>query len=581
MKKLNSVFVMLLFVIGMVANVASIEKTDFDSGTVNIVFGENAAASDVVGGVDIAYALTAMQTEEPVVITGETKEVSFNANIDWTLDNSELDFLAEDEFMFDGKNYDFEEKIYLDGVEIGTSSMHDADFEDDPYMIVTSRNSVKYLYEIEDTFDLDKVDADEVLTLDILGKRFKIVEVSESSFSYLTGTEYYLKNGNKVISCGKTVTVESIGQSSIIVDVDGVKEIVGKDETDKVNGIKVMVNEIFYHNEANDCGVQITVGEEIEKEIDNNDKVENYEDWKWIVDFEENAVSTIGVRYNEILKSDDEALMEGESLSFPNEFAHLIFKEYSRPEYFEFEFTIESEYLIVDGNRESFNDEFNELWINITDGKIYDEEVNYIGMDVELSDTELTLISNGTTITIGDVEIANDLSNVLVDGDSKADVSQDVLSTYGIVVVSPEDNMPTELTLKVPEEQVEAEVNVNNVGANVFEVEEVTGVALSIEGTIDSQLIGTEDVLIVVGGPAINSVAKEYLGSEWNYIEGESVVELKRDGDKTILVIAGTTAADTTRACDLVANYFKGYNTHFSDGSSFKITSVDGSIVVE
>ena len=65
--------------------------------------------------------------------------------------------------------------------------------------------------------------------------------------------------------------------------------------------------------------------------------------------------------------------------------------------------------------------------------------------------------------------------------------------------------------------------------------------------------------VIVVGGPAINSVAETFIGTadefRATYSPGEAIIRLVENGNKVAMVVAGYNALDTRRAAKVVANY--------------------------
>ena len=65
--------------------------------------------------------------------------------------------------------------------------------------------------------------------------------------------------------------------------------------------------------------------------------------------------------------------------------------------------------------------------------------------------------------------------------------------------------------------------------------------------------------LVVIGGPCANSIAAQLLGYPKNclggFVRGKAIVRLFDMGGTSALLIAGATAADTRRACRLVASY--------------------------
>ena len=56
--------------------------------------------------------------------------------------------------------------------------------------------------------------------------------------------------GSSTASGGHSITVVSIGQSSVVFSVDGVKDIVSLNQDKIINGVRIFVTEIFYAEET-------------------------------------------------------------------------------------------------------------------------------------------------------------------------------------------------------------------------------------------------------------------------------------------------------------------------------------------
>ena len=74
--------------------------------------------------------------------------------------------------------------------------------------------------------------------------------------------------------------------------------------------------------------------------------------------------------------------------------------------------------------------------------------------------------------------------------------------------------------------------------------------------------------LLLLGGPAVNSLTAKFIGDIWTFKPGEAIIELKANGAHIAMVVAGTDAVDTRRACRVLRDYSK-YNLK---GTSVKVT---------
>ncbi|MCD6557838.1 MAG: S-layer protein, partial [Candidatus Aenigmarchaeota archaeon] len=97
--------------------------------------------------------------------------------------------------------------------------------------------------------------------------------------------------------------------------------------------------------------------------------------------------------------------------------------------------------------------------------------------------------------------------------------------------------------------------------------------------------------LILIGGPAVNTLVKDLLNNEWNvtdsqaawldhFSSGEAMIKLVEDafGDGSLaLIVAGTDAADTVEACHVLQQY-DNYADEFADKTEVKVTTEAGTV---
>ncbi|OYT56983.1 MAG: hypothetical protein B6U68_02465, partial [Candidatus Aenigmarchaeota archaeon ex4484_14] len=141
---------------------------------------------------------------------------------------------------------------------------------------------------------------------------------------------------------------------------------------------------------------------------------------------------------------------------------------------------------------------------------------------------------------------------------------------YGIIIEEPEDNMDKdEVVLKIPSDVVKVKVILSGTGTTTTKTE---GDTIQVAKHFDNPIavldtdVNSEDKagnLILIGGPAVNTLVKDLLNNEWNvtdsqaawldhFSSGEAMIKLVEDafGDGSLaLIVAGTDAADTVEAC--------------------------------
>ncbi|MEA3378585.1 MAG: hypothetical protein U9Q69_02995, partial [Nanoarchaeota archaeon] len=138
---------------------------------------------------------------------------------------------------------------------------------------------------------------------------------------------------------------------------------------------------------------------------------------------------------------------------------------------------------------------------------------------------------------------------------------EDLRTHYGVIIKDPDSNGDSDtVQLKIPSDQVFANVVLKGTATSVtssgtaYVPAEVTPKTMLSSEVSDP----TAYNLIIVGGPCANPLAETVFGiacADWSYAEGESLVKMVDNGEKVAMLVAGTTALDTRRACKAVGNY--------------------------
>ncbi len=565
--KLISLFVIVL--IGLMIPVQAIDVNDWKEGDIYLTVGAIAKSSDTVGGITIAGSLTPQA--ETIIVSGKNLETGLNEPITVCLDNSDLSFLEEYVSIHEDGKYKMEEQICLENIVVGTSIEYSNEFGDEAYMVVQSRGLIKYVLDMDKDLEYKDITDEEPLNIKFFGRNMKITSFDDNELTYLTGQEYYMKVGDKITSEEKTVTLVNVGLNSVVVKVENsLPETIQRGTTEMVNGLEIYVKDLFYRIQIEASSAGLVIGSNVEDTIENMDEVENYEDYRWIV-----SEGQIGVKHYEILRKVEDVIEAGDSIALPEDFAFITYVGLNDVEYTNLDFRIEIidtiTYLIIEGNF----DDHSEIYFDGTTAwnRDLDEEIT-LPLEIEYTDSFLELINE--SLWINDIEIIGNLDSVLVNSVNVGLRGEDVRSSYGIKAIEPEDGLSEdlenrELTISVPSEMIEARININNEKTTSTSV---GGEALNIRGILDSDLSSSFTRIISIGGPVVNTLTKKHVG-EWSYAPYESIVELFKDDEtnQLILVVAGTNAEDTTLAANLLSDYFKGKNSYFDDGTSFKITA--------
>ena len=104
-------------------------------------------------------------------------------------------------------------------------------------------------------------------------------------------------------------------------------------------------------------------------------------------------------------------------------------------------------------------EDYDRLYINASG--IYDDDLDYIGTEVEIDDTELNLELISGKLKIDNVKLWLALDQIKVGGDDISGFDETYVTSYGITIDNPEDSVEdNDFTIKVPEEELFAEITV-------------------------------------------------------------------------------------------------------------------------
>ena len=422
---------------------------------------------------DISLCPEIEEPEEPVVEI-ETKvsstedkdtasvEADYGQEIDVQITNTKLDILKDGTLDFNGEDYDYREIIYFAG-KIETSIVEE-DYELEPRLVL-GEGAVEYRYKFDDLIDLSEIEEDEELEISFLGKDIKIIEAWEDEITVRSGEEEFLKEGEAVVISGKVVTVKTVGETSIMVDVGGTEQIIGLEDSREVNGIHILVDNILY-KDYEDGYVELIIGTQSDKTVRDGDDfelfVEDDETFSWVI----NLPDYIGIVSQEEYKSVDEdedykPLGLGDTFSLPNNYVDIKFSSITDTPRTEITFKVKDNQLLVKGDDGDFvspTDEYDRVYIDSTG--IYDDDDVLIATDkIRLGDSD-TYLELGS-VRIGKLVIKLDMSDILYDGISYLSEDGRFLDYLGIIFSDPEDGVDEQsgFEVSIPEERPEATIS--------------------------------------------------------------------------------------------------------------------------
>jgi len=573
------------------------------------VYGDLSAGDDIAGAWDVLAGLSSGQTTKELITTGIQEEVELNSNLDvefGELNDKDLEVLKDGEIRFDGDSYDYHDELYTNLFKISTSINSDNEYGSDIALEV--QKGILYNYVFDDKIDLNDADDDMPVKINVLSKEISITDIkSDTSMEIQIGSRFFVNVGDSIENNDKTVTLLNVGLNAIVIDVDGVVETIKEYTTEYVNGLAITVNDIFYRDQLDQSSCELIIGKETIKTIRNGDNfLDEDEDGLlvWYLDDLNTDYPKIGVKINQVINDydDDFAVIGNGCLELDN-YLNICLDGLTESDYGTFyltyddtnvnkAFILESDYeeafkangeesdvLVFDKNGNEVNiyieDEHNDL---VQIGKANDTQDFNIDLKYKDSKRELDVKYNTTSgiygIKIDEIIIEmnnnwNNIDNIEAEGKLLNSRDYDVLLSNGDILRNPENGLDdNEVNLEIPADDQKAKVSIRTDSKVMSETNEViTEVAPPMVKASEVTNPGADN-LMVFGGPAVNSLTKQFLGETWTFKPGEAIIELKANSGKILMVIAGTDAVDTRRACRVLRDYSK----YDLKGTSVKVT---------
>jgi hypothetical protein len=507
-----------------------------------VVVGDTAAASDVVGAIDVASAIAQQVTKEvalPGVTVFDVEGKSWDdielgktgTSIDSTvLTKTHIPYLIRDKFTHEEKDYYVTEKIELpSGLKV---SVDDTKFNGTLYL--DGLTGLTYKYEFTTDFDISNVNVETPLEIKILGNTYYVTEFGSNSIKVMSG-ELGIADMTTPVTYGKYSIYAVDGASGEgawaklqIKDDKGnvVKTVIlNKEETKTYSdlGIKIKLMDVWASTITNTVTAKILVGSEIEKTISTGDKFTD--DWKWEISTTVTSDtlqdgSYIGVRY-EPEDSEKAYIKIGDKLVAPNNYFEIGYPKNVVTQFATLTITLSGrtavyaqptderpinyyEGLLITADNPVFNDETSSkvliYYNNTFRYAVYDEAA---GKFLESNLNEISGRFDLTTFKIQFEEITNTPNYKLVVGILKdGNVLERVEAIYKV-----ENNKPTALGNKSREaEQEELIVRDSNKGDRDYDITTPYGIVV-----VNPKSNGASD-RVVLKIPAEPQKAYVYVG---------------------------------------------------------------------
>jgi len=173
-------------------------------------------------------------------------EIELNTETTKTIDGYDTDKLYDGKISFDGDTYYVRETI--EATIKPTTSLLNNEFKETVYL-TNENNAVKYTYLFEtplkqaDVCDDKNDDCNKnPFTIEFLGKKMDIVEISESEIKTKEGDLKYIKLGESVTYEDKTVTLTTLGTDFVYIDVNDETGYIKEGHTRTINGLDVYLS---------------------------------------------------------------------------------------------------------------------------------------------------------------------------------------------------------------------------------------------------------------------------------------------------------------------------------------------------
>lgn len=175
------------------------------------------------------------------------------------------------------------------------------------------------------------------------------------------------------------------------------------------------------------------------------------------------------------------------------------------------------------------------------------------GIDLN-DDLVATFDIEGSTIdSLGNELNTEEATELTWNGTNIGTNEHDLLTRYGVIVLNPDQNSADdEIRLQIPDDQVQADVVISKLEAGVNTNLSNDTTDINNDRRVNGLITLDVDELVVdnvvfVGGPRANDRTKQYI-PDWQYVSGQAIIKRVTEGNREILIIAGTDASDTRSA---------------------------------
>jgi len=379
------------------------------------------------------------------------------------LSDKQISKLVDSKVEFDGEDYDVEEYLSIDGLEL---SVNGEDYGASVFL-TAEEEAISYLVKFESELDMSEVSEDETLEFSLLGKSVEVISWKSGEVELSQGVEYSLKEGES-----KTVIVNGVSYvvKLVYVDDDDAKfevngvstKLLQVEDVHELAKAEIQLTDILYQNYAGGVHmVEFKIGEEVSVLIEDGEEYAEDSMWNWYVGDNELGL-VLNAELSDLDEDEDfQAVAKGGKICLPENYVCLTFAGMDKEDVLTYKFDVDerkgNEYLEVSGDFTYDMEDYSRVYVD-SEG-IYDRDLEELGACVEMDGTEFSLcLVDGEVVLESseeDIILELDLSDLTVDGESIADEDEDYLTNYGVKLSVPEDAVDDQkLEVNVPEEQL-------------------------------------------------------------------------------------------------------------------------------
>ncbi len=456
-------------------------------------YNEAKADFDVTADNDIAietFLATATEMDLPQALVDEIKEVAdeveaedaaeakyildelgLGQSFTYELGDRRVSTLFDGEYELDGDKFDAKEVVNFNP----TISINEKDYNAEPYMVL-EKGDVAYALVFDNELNTSYISEDETLEFKFLGDDYESTFWDVDKVTFTRGADRYVLEGETFLFDEVVFTVDSIGLTSqdigfASISIEGESRRIKVGDSETLGDYEITVTDTWDQDDNVDAvDLKIAKGDVL---FEVEDGEEYNEVWDWAIDANSIGI-VLAVDYNDLDDEDESPFAVGESFALPNDYLVFTFDGIDDDDNERFTLELDAQYDVeINADNDIFVSgmkDYDELYVDAFNSNIslvgfYDNDDVYIGLVLEIDNSDYSLELDGTYLTMGDVRVNLSLDTMDIYNGTEwlpiNDRDEDYLTTWGFIVEDVEDSLDdNEFTIWVPEEELKAEISV-------------------------------------------------------------------------------------------------------------------------